>query len=54
MLYPHLQPECDYVQRYMIPAAGTAPDTHNGLRLMGYGTIHTVHGRRVRWAYFGR
>ena len=24
------------------------------VRLMGYGTIHTADGMRVRWAYFGR
>ena len=53
MIYPHLQPECGYVRRYLIPHASTAPHWHMGLALMGYGTPHTVDGRRMRWAYFG-
>jgi len=31
MLYPHLQPECDYVKRYLIRAHDTAPHEHEGL-----------------------
>jgi hypothetical protein len=54
MLYPHLQPECPHVRRYLIRAHDTAPHEHEGLTLMGYGTIHTADGKRVRWAYFGR
>ena len=54
MLYPHLQPECGYVRRYLILANDTAPPWYMGLALMGYGTIRgQADGRRMRWAYFG-
>ena len=49
MLYPHLQPECGYVRRYLILGNDTAPDRWQGLVLMGYGTI--LAGKR--WAYYG-
>jgi len=54
LLYPHLQPECGWVRRYLIPASATVPDWHMGLHLMGYGTIRRAgDGAMVRWAYFG-
>jgi hypothetical protein len=48
MLYPHLQPECGYIRRFLIPACSVGPDTYEGLTLMGYGTIRA--GKR--WAYY--
>ena len=54
MLYPHLQPECGWVMRFLIPACSVGPPWHMGLSLMGYGTIRgEPDGRLMRWAYYG-
>lgn len=60
MLYPHLQPECDYVKRYLIRAHDTAPHEHEGLTLCKPASlgvqaeVRALEARLRRHGLFGR